>query len=176
MPSRQRKKARDPPAFRLPEPVVRQDVERIESLGVKIERSHPVAAPPEALLDEGFDAVYVATGFPKRARLGIEGVHTEDQKQDLIDSFAAEKAAMLEWGSMPPDMAELTDWQFILRAFLVQDQADYAAVIAAAMQSLNSGVDEQASKESVVITTRMAVTSFSFIYCSPLSLSFRFPT
>jgi putative selenate reductase len=61
------------PAFRLPEAVVRRDIERIESLGVKIERSHPVAGPPEALLDEGFDAVYVATGFPERARLGIEG-------------------------------------------------------------------------------------------------------
>jgi len=29
--------------------------------------------PPEALLEQGFDAVYVACGFQDDARLGIEG-------------------------------------------------------------------------------------------------------
>jgi len=61
------------PAFRLPEAIVQEDIERIENLGVKIELSHPITAPPEALLNEGFDAVYVASGFQKGARLGIEG-------------------------------------------------------------------------------------------------------
>jgi putative selenate reductase len=61
------------PTFRLPEEVVREDVERIEKLGVAIELSHPITAPPEALLDQDFDAVYVASGAQKDARLGIEG-------------------------------------------------------------------------------------------------------
>ncbi|HDQ73650.1 MAG TPA: FAD-binding protein, partial [Chloroflexi bacterium] len=52
------------PAFRLPASVVQADVDRILGLGVKIELSHPVERPPEALLneDEGFDVVYVGTG------------------------------------------------------------------------------------------------------------------
>jgi putative selenate reductase len=61
------------PAFRLPKEVIRKDIERIEKLGVKIELSHPVAVSPEKLLDQGFDAVYMAPGFQKDARLGIEG-------------------------------------------------------------------------------------------------------
>jgi putative selenate reductase len=61
------------PTFRLPEDVVREDVERIEKLGVTIELSHPITSPPEALLGQGFDAVYVASGAQKDARLGIEG-------------------------------------------------------------------------------------------------------
>jgi putative selenate reductase len=61
------------PTFRLPEDVVREDVERIEKLGVTIELSHPITSPPEALLGQGFDAIYVASGAQKDARLGIEG-------------------------------------------------------------------------------------------------------
>jgi putative selenate reductase len=61
------------PAFRLPEAIVQEDIDRITSLGVKIELSHPITSPPEELLGEGFDAVYVASGFQKGARLGIEG-------------------------------------------------------------------------------------------------------
>ncbi|MEW6592853.1 MAG: putative selenate reductase subunit YgfK [Candidatus Hadarchaeota archaeon] len=61
------------PAFRLPKEVVRDDIERIKSLGVKIELSHPITGPPEELLNHEFDAVYVASGFPEDARLGIEG-------------------------------------------------------------------------------------------------------
>jgi len=61
------------PTFRLPEPVVREDIERIEKLGVVIELSHPITAPPEELLEQGFDGVYVASGAQRGARLGIEG-------------------------------------------------------------------------------------------------------
>jgi len=61
------------PAFRLPQTIVQADIDRITGLGVKIELAHPIAAPPEELLQDGFDAVYVACGFQKGARLGIEG-------------------------------------------------------------------------------------------------------
>ena len=60
------------PAFRLPEAIVRQDIERIERLGVQIVLSHPITVPPEELLKNGFDAVYVASGAQKGARLGLE--------------------------------------------------------------------------------------------------------
>jgi putative selenate reductase len=65
------------PTFRLPEAVVQEDVERIQRLGVKIELSHPVTTPPEVLLREGFDAVYVGSGAQRDARLGIEGEEGE---------------------------------------------------------------------------------------------------
>ena len=61
------------PTFRLPEAIVREDIERIERLGVKIELSHPITAPPEELLRDGFNAVYVGSGAQGDARLGVEG-------------------------------------------------------------------------------------------------------
>ncbi|MDR0649459.1 MAG: putative selenate reductase subunit YgfK [Synergistaceae bacterium] len=61
------------PAFRLPRDVMESDVDRIVSLGVKIEYGVRIAAPPEKLLNDGYDAVYVSCGFPKDAPLGVEG-------------------------------------------------------------------------------------------------------
>jgi len=65
------------PTFRLPEAVVQRDIARITNLGVKIELSHLITSPPERLLADGFDAVYVASGAGKDARLGIEGEEGE---------------------------------------------------------------------------------------------------
>ncbi|HIQ01747.1 MAG TPA: putative selenate reductase subunit YgfK, partial [Anaerolineales bacterium] len=61
------------PTFRLPEAIVREDIDRIEGLGVKLLLSHPITNPPERLLEDGFDAVYIASGAQRDARLGIEG-------------------------------------------------------------------------------------------------------
>jgi putative selenate reductase len=61
------------PTFRLPEAVVQEDIDRITNLGVKIELSHPITSPPEELLAAGFDAVYIASGAGKDARLGVVG-------------------------------------------------------------------------------------------------------
>jgi len=78
------------PSFRLPRSVVEADVARIEALGVEFVLSHPITTPPEALLDEGFDAVYLATGFQKGASLQIEGVDGEGvfQALDLLERVA----------------------------------------------------------------------------------------
>jgi len=65
------------PKFRLPDAVVQRDVDRIKSLGVEIELNHRVEGPPESLLEKGFDAVYVATGFQKDSRLDIPGIDGE---------------------------------------------------------------------------------------------------
>jgi putative selenate reductase len=63
--------------FRLPDAVVQKDIDRITDLGAEIFFSHRVTDPPEALLDEGFDAVYLACGHQKDARLGIDGEEGE---------------------------------------------------------------------------------------------------
>ena len=75
------------PTFRLPEAVVQEDIARITNLGVKIELSHPITSPPEELLVDGFDAVYIASGAGKDARLGIEGEEGEGvyHSLDLLD-------------------------------------------------------------------------------------------
>jgi putative selenate reductase len=65
------------PSFRLPKAIVQEDIDRIEKLGVKIELSHPITAPLQELLDEGFDAVYIASGAGESTRLRIEGEEGE---------------------------------------------------------------------------------------------------
>jgi len=63
------------PSFRLPSPIIQEDVERILALGVELKLNSPVTEPPEQLLQQGFAAVYVATGFQKNTPLAIEGAH-----------------------------------------------------------------------------------------------------
>jgi putative selenate reductase len=71
------------PSFRLPEAVVQEDIDRIEKLGVKIELSHPITIPPQELLDQGFDAVYIASGAGESTRLRIEG----EEGQGVYDAL-----------------------------------------------------------------------------------------
>jgi putative selenate reductase len=59
--------------FRLPDAVVQRDIDRILDLGTEIRLSHRVTDPPERLLDDGFDAVYLACGHQRDAKLGIDG-------------------------------------------------------------------------------------------------------
>jgi putative selenate reductase len=65
------------PKFRLPQEVIDEDVERIKELGVKMETRHRIDVLPESLLEEGFAAVYVASGFQRDAELDIEGAEGE---------------------------------------------------------------------------------------------------
>jgi putative selenate reductase len=61
------------PVFRLPWEIIQRDVDRILGLGVKLELNHPIAHAPEELLEQGFDAVYVAAGFQRDTPLRIPG-------------------------------------------------------------------------------------------------------
>lgn len=61
------------PEFRLPKDIVEEDIAFIKALGVEIVLSHPITEPPEQLLQDGYDAVYVACGWQRDAQLGIEG-------------------------------------------------------------------------------------------------------
>lgn len=60
------------PEFRLPKEALRSDVERIEKLGVKFLYNSQVRSVTE-LLGRGFDAVFLAPGFPNEPKLGIPG-------------------------------------------------------------------------------------------------------
>jgi putative selenate reductase len=65
------------PAFRIPPSVVQADIERITNLGAELVLNHHVTAPPDELLQQGFDAVYLATGFQRDAGLNIPGIDGE---------------------------------------------------------------------------------------------------
>ena len=60
------------PAYRLPDAVVDADIRAIEQAGVKIRTGTRVASA-EALLRDGFDAVLIATGAWRSAKLAIPG-------------------------------------------------------------------------------------------------------
>jgi putative selenate reductase len=62
------------PVFRLPWETIQRDVDRILALGVELKLNHPITGAPERLLEQGFDAVYVATGFARDTPLRIPGI------------------------------------------------------------------------------------------------------
>ena len=63
------------PDYRLPREVLRAEVERVESLGVKIVYNFRfgVDATMDQLFEQGFEAVFVAVGAHQSARMGCEG-------------------------------------------------------------------------------------------------------
>ena len=73
------------PAFRLPKPVVKAEIDRLGELGVRFERDVLVGVSPtveELRRDEGFDAVFVGTGAGLPRFPGIEG-------ENLIGVYSA---------------------------------------------------------------------------------------
>ncbi|MGB7114570.1 MAG: FAD-dependent oxidoreductase, partial [Anaerolineales bacterium] len=65
------------PAHRLPKGVLQQDIDDILALGVVLKTSTPVKDPP-ALLEQGYDAVCLATGISSRdLSLGLDGEDSE---------------------------------------------------------------------------------------------------
>ena len=66
------------PSFRLPPNVLDEEIGYILDLGAEIRYSTPVRSM-KALLDEGFDAVFVGSGAPKGKNLEIPGRYDSDQ-------------------------------------------------------------------------------------------------
>ena len=87
------------PRFRLPPAVVQADIKRITRMSVRIELSHPITTPPEELLKDGFEAVYVACGFQKDARLNIAGMEGTGVLTALDLLHRAARGEQLDLGS-----------------------------------------------------------------------------
>ncbi|MBE3585441.1 FAD-dependent oxidoreductase [Desulfofundulus thermocisternus] len=64
------------PSYRLPKEVVARDIENVVALGVEIKTGCRVENLEE-LKNEGFDAIFVATGTPRSRPMGIEGEDLE---------------------------------------------------------------------------------------------------
>jgi formate dehydrogenase beta subunit len=60
------------PAFRLPAEVLDEEIQVILDLGAEVRYDTPVTSM-KALLDEGFDAVFVGTGAPRGKQLDLPG-------------------------------------------------------------------------------------------------------
>ena len=72
------------PAFRLPERVLDEEVEIILDMGVDIRYSTPVTSM-KALLEEGFDGIFVGSGAPRGKELDLPGRHETDRIHIGID-------------------------------------------------------------------------------------------
>jgi len=62
------------PPFRLPWEIIQEDIDRITALGVEIKLNSPITVAPEELAQQGYDAVYIASGFQRDTPLHIPGV------------------------------------------------------------------------------------------------------
>ncbi|MDJ0653310.1 MAG: FAD-dependent oxidoreductase [Xanthomonadales bacterium] len=72
------------PSFRLPENVLDEEMNAIVDMGVDLRLNHEVTSM-KALLDEGYDAVFVGTGAPRGKELNLPGRHDTDRIHIGID-------------------------------------------------------------------------------------------
>jgi NADPH-dependent glutamate synthase beta subunit-like oxidoreductase len=110
------------PAYRFPESFIKKEIEDIKSLGVEIKCSTAITGEKavENLLQEGFDAVFLAPGLWQAMRLKEEptenkGVFTcieflaalrEGKHDTMAESFAGKTAAVIGGGSVAIDCVE----------------------------------------------------------------------
>ena len=78
------------PSYRLPAEVVERDIANLTGIGVEIATGTRVA-DLAALRRDGFDAVLVATGTPRAARLGVPGEDSLDGVHSSLDFLRAVK-------------------------------------------------------------------------------------
>jgi formate dehydrogenase (NADP+) beta subunit len=72
------------PSFRLPEEVLDDEVATILGMGVDVRYNSPVRSM-RAILDEGYDAVFVGSGAPRGKELELPGRHENDRIHIGID-------------------------------------------------------------------------------------------
>jgi NADPH-dependent glutamate synthase beta subunit-like oxidoreductase len=72
------------PAFRLPERVLYEEIDYILDMGVEVRYNTPVTSM-KALLEIGYDAIFVGSGAPRGKELDIPGRHDTDRIYIGID-------------------------------------------------------------------------------------------
>ena len=81
------------PSFRLPAPVIDDEIGLILDLGVELRLNSPVASMRDLLEKQGFDAVFVGSGAPKGKELELPGRRDTDRIHigiDWLESVAFE--------------------------------------------------------------------------------------
>jgi formate dehydrogenase beta subunit len=80
------------PQFRLPPEVLDEEIDYIVNMGVDVKMNHSIDSM-QALLDEGFDAIFVGTGAPRGKNLEIPGRYDSENIHigiDWLESVAFE--------------------------------------------------------------------------------------
>jgi NADPH-dependent glutamate synthase beta subunit-like oxidoreductase/ferredoxin len=72
------------PSFRLPIEVLNEEIDYIVDMGVEVHYNHRIESM-KALLDEGYDAVFVGTGAPRGKELKLPGRYDADNIYIGID-------------------------------------------------------------------------------------------
>ena len=72
------------PSFRLPESVLYEEIDYIIDMGVEVRYNSPVESM-KALLEQGFDAIFVGSGAPRGKNLDIPGRYDTDRIHIGID-------------------------------------------------------------------------------------------
>ena len=108
--------------FRLGDELIDQEVGRIEAMGVEIKTGTPVAgkAGAKKLLDQGYDAVFLATGLQAGKRIPMEGsdlpqvptaldflasANTDGDRGEAKRLVAGKDVAVIGGGSVAMDVA-----------------------------------------------------------------------
>jgi NADPH-dependent glutamate synthase beta subunit-like oxidoreductase len=104
------------PEYRLPKKIVDSDIKRITDLGVKIKTNTAIgkSLKIEKLLEQGYSAVFVATGAHKERMLRIKGeelngvFHALDflEKANKKEAELADKVSIIGGGNVAVDSAE----------------------------------------------------------------------
>ncbi|MCK4766385.1 MAG: FAD-dependent oxidoreductase, partial [Candidatus Aminicenantes bacterium] len=83
------------PAYRLPRAVLDAEIEMVRSLGVEIKTSSPIAGPRgiQDLFEQGFSAIFVATGAHLSMKLNVPGEHLDGVLHgvDLLRRFSLDE-------------------------------------------------------------------------------------
>jgi len=72
------------PSFRLPEAVLTEETDAILNMGVDVRYNTPVDSM-KAIIDQGFDAIFVGSGAPRGKDLDLPGRHDTDRIHIGID-------------------------------------------------------------------------------------------
>jgi NADH-quinone oxidoreductase subunit F len=70
------------PDYRLPKDILRAEIEEIKGVGVEI-RTNTRVDSPESLLEQGYDAIFLAIGAHQAIRLGVEGEDSPKVKEGI---------------------------------------------------------------------------------------------
>src|ERR1700693_2727082 len=73
------------PSFRLPQPVLDEEIGMILAMGVELRLGYAVSSMRNLLEKQGFDAVFVGSGAPKGKELELPGRHDTDRIHIGID-------------------------------------------------------------------------------------------
>ena len=84
------------PEFRLPKAVVKREIDGLEEMGVKFEYNSVVGniATAEELFDEGFDALYIATGAGLPKFLNVPGENLPNVFRRTEDEMPCRRAEL----------------------------------------------------------------------------------